>query len=222
MTRVRIPINTDFSWMRVWLMVAAMLLFAAIACPDANGADVALLAYVGEGATTTPVILNPTDHDVTYPDTVTCSPIGGCQTVKGVTIKAGELRRFDHVTPANGIAGAYHVELPDPGLVAYSEIITGNSALVRCGPLAPSWRVRYLDLSAPGRYNSWLIIIPADGSLSIGGTTVQRDDGILIAGPADGRVTLQTQVVTGQAQNFYAVAGINDPVTGSQQLIEPR
>lgn len=204
MARVRVPI----------------LLLLLTVCGNAFAGEVVLLTYSGEGAVTTPVIVNTGAVDVKYPDSKVCDPLG-CRVIPGLVVKAGAVARLAIVKPTNGVIGAYRLELPDPGLVAYSEIVTGGNALFRCGPLPAVDHVRYLDLAAPGRYNSWLVII-ADGPtvVSFNGKTVSlgRDDGVLLPGPLDGHIEFVSQL---GAAKFYAVAGINDPVTGSQQLVDP-
>lgn len=206
--------------MKKFGIVLVTLVLVLVLGPPTVAAEVALLTYTGEHAITTPVLINPTTHDVVYPDSVTCTPIGGCQTVKGMTIKAGEVRRFDPVAPRKGIAGVYHVQLADPGLDAYSEITTGAGALFRKGPLTAVDHVRYLDVGVPNtRYNGWLIIV-ADGPMAIldNGKRIdlEKDDGILLA-PPGASFTLDGQF----GSKFYTVAGINDSITGSQQLVTP-
>lgn len=213
-------------------MRRALLFFAAfLVSVAAFGAsvDVALLAYSGEGATTTPVIANPLTYDVSYPGQTVCAPIGGCRTTPGLTIKAGEVVSFADVTPPSGIVGAYHVSLADPGLIAYSEIVTGNGALFRIGPLTPVDHVRYLDATAMPRlingvvhnYNGWMILIAADGPVTYTDEAGTRydltvDQGALVPTPKSGKIDLNSPW-----GKFYAVVGINDPITGSQQLVTP-
>jgi hypothetical protein len=189
--------------------------------PAAHARTISLLTYSGEGAVTTPVIVNPTDHDVKYPDSTVCSPTG-CEIVKGLVIPSGTVVRLSPIAPARGIVGAYQLELQDPGLAAYSEIVTGAKALFRVGELAARESVRYFDLAAPGRYNGWLILIAADGPAVIVRDgqrfELNKNGGVLLPGPADGHIEFVAQLPA----RFFVVAGINNFDTGSLQLVEPR
>lgn len=206
------------------LFIAAMMLFtlAAWAAPPK---DVTLLVYSGETATTRQVVVNPTDHDVSFPSSNVCD-LSGCTTIPGLVLQPGQVARGTFLHPRRGSVGAVHATLPDGDLITYSEVITGGGALAFIEPLDKVPQARYFNLAHAGPYNGWVIVIASyDTVLQYYGTTYQliADEGVLLAPPPDGVLTIQAQQnLNGtQATGFYSVAGVNSQITGSQQIVKP-
>lgn len=200
----------------VVVMTVAASLSAAVA-----PAPLVLPAYTGEGAVTRPVIINPTDADVQlYPDSLTCD-LSGCHVVPGALIAAGARYTAAPVTPANHVAGIYHLTL-DPSLIVYSQIITGAGALFRVPPLQPVTIAEFLDVSQDGPFNGFLFLATdAATSIDLFGHTqsLGKDEGAILATPASGKFKIVSQL---GAPRFYVFAGINSQSGGSLQIVMPR
>lgn len=209
--RIHIPVA-------FWIALTAALSLVCFA--SARAQDLVLPNYVGENATTTALFTNLADHQVKFPDSFSCTPLG-CTPVKGPTLDPGASLRVAVPAPKNGTAGLYHVTPPDPYVLVQSEIVTGAKALFRVGAMPPLDTARF-NLAVPaGPWNGFVFIgATAPTVVSFYGQTVEldKDDAVILSPPADGNFTILSQL----GAHIYTFAGINSSTNGSLQLVSPR
>ena len=209
---------------RILIGVAIVALFALLAFPQpAAAADVVLPYLTVDGYGTMNVFDNTTGAEVSidlFPD----QSIGF--EGKFLKIPAGEfVKRPSGMTGIGGQA----FSLPD-GVSAYSEITTPHQPVARIGKRYGTELVArdsfvFPDLQPNSRTNAGIFIIAkTDTSVTVPGSPtvpLRPGEGVILPayGATSSVVTQQTQLGAGQV---FAFAYINDPGTGSIQIVPAR